>query len=392
MNLKAIEVTDIAIGAPLLWDVYDGDRNLLLRKGKLVESREQLEEMAERGLLIEAHFADNLIRTRVPAAHAPLMARTEAVAKPKEAPSAMRFIHAAIKRLERLLYGLQTESHAQEGFLEVAKMVDSAVALNPDIALASILLNQDDSHYSVRHGVDTAILASAVARAMQKTPEEIAVLMAAAMTMNVGMLRQADTFLNKLQPLSESERDFIMAHPKAGADLLKQAGITSEEWLQHILLHHENEDGSGYPKGKEAKAIPQNTKILSFADRYCACVARRTYRRIYLPNVALREALFVNGKPRDPLLAAYFVRELTNYPPGTMVRLHNGEIGVLTARPKDGAPAIVHAVSGARGEPLSIPLLRDTGNPKWAIVEAVGHEHVMLRFSMHQLWGDEAAL
>ncbi|MBI1890607.1 MAG: HD domain-containing protein [Burkholderiales bacterium] len=391
MHLKAIEVSDIAIGAPLLWNVYDFDHNLLLRKGKMIDSKEQLEEMADRGLLIEAHFADNLVHTRV-SSHSAVPRQEAPAPKPKEIPSAMRLIHAANRRLERLLYGLQTEENAQAHFLEVASVIASAVDINPDVALASILLNQDDIHYSVRHGVDTAILALSVARAMQKTPEEITPMVAAALTMNVGMLRQLDTFLVKLQPLAESERVFILAHPKASVELLKQAGVDNQEWLAHVMQHHENEDGNGYPNGKEVQSLPQTTKILSFADRYCACVSKRQYRRTFIPAAAMREALFAGGKPRDPLIAAYFVRLLTNYPPGTMVKLHNGEIGVVIARAKEDKPIMVQSVVGARGEPLSIPLLRDTSKPNFAVIEAVSREHAVLRFGMHQLFGNDAAL
>ena len=45
-----IRKTDIALGRPLPWPVFDGDRRLLLRAGFTVETMAQLDELARRGL------------------------------------------------------------------------------------------------------------------------------------------------------------------------------------------------------------------------------------------------------------------------------------------------------------------------------------------------------
>lgn len=45
-----IRKNDIALGRPLPWPVFDGDRRLLLRAGFTIESAAQLDELARRGL------------------------------------------------------------------------------------------------------------------------------------------------------------------------------------------------------------------------------------------------------------------------------------------------------------------------------------------------------
>jgi c-di-GMP-binding flagellar brake protein YcgR len=45
-----IRKSDIALGRPLPWPVFDADRQLLLRAGHIIESPGQLEEVARRGL------------------------------------------------------------------------------------------------------------------------------------------------------------------------------------------------------------------------------------------------------------------------------------------------------------------------------------------------------
>lgn len=380
IDQRRLSISDLVIGKPLPWDVYGASNKLLLRRGHIVENTRQAEELVQRGLFIDASQADRVAQAKKEAPHK------------LELPSALRFINLAGKRLERLLYNLGNEADAQVKILEVAKALSYAADINSDIAIASIFLNQTATHYAVRHCVDTALVALLIARAMKKSQEETQAIMAAGLTMNVAMLRQQDQLENKQEPLSEKEAELIRIHPVEGVEILKQAGISHPEWLSYVLLHHENEDGSGYPLGKEVKNIPQNAKILALADRYCACVSMRKYRKTLLPGTALRDVLLVGGKARDPMLAAYFIKELGTYPPGTFVRLQNGEIGVVTRRGKVAATPSVHTFIGPRGAPLSFPIQRDTGKDLYAIRDILGGEQAMLRFSMQQIWGAEAAL
>lgn len=381
MDQRRLSTTDIVIGEPLPWDVYAEGKRLLLRRGHIVESLHQVEELIERGLYIDAHHADQL-------AHA----KSEERPKKQEIPSALRFINLANKRLERLLYNLGNEADAQAKILEVVNALTYAVDINPDIALGCIFLNQAAANYAVRHCVDTAVLALAIARAMNQTPEDTRAIMAAALTMNIGMLRQQDQLQGKQEPLTEKEAEIIRNHPNESVNILQQSGISDPAWLSYVRLHHENDDGSGYPLGKAAGEIPQGAKILAMSDHYCAAVANRKYRKTLLPGAVLRDVFLSGGKASDPMLAAYFIKELGTYPPGTFVRLQNGEIGVVTRRTKSAATPVVHALIGPRGAPLSFPIQRDTAKELYAIREAVSGEQATLRFSMHQLWGDEAAL
>ena len=80
------------------------------------------------------------------------------------------------------------------------------------------------------------------------------------------------------------------------------------------------------------------------------------------------------------------------YPPGSYVRLQNGEIGVVTHKGKQPSAPVVHALLGPRGAPLSFPIQRDTSKTLFAIREALYPEQADVRFSMQQLWGKEARL
>ena len=378
MNKRRISMQDMVLGEPLQWDVYDTAGHLLLSRGHVIDNNHLLESLVARGMFIDLPHKP----TETP----------QAAAQVRELPSVLRFINLAHKRLEGLLFGLQAEADAQAKILEVAKTVIYATNLNPDIAIACILLNQSVTSYAGRHSMDTALVSLLVAQVMKKSPDEVRIIVAAALTMNIGMIRQHDHFQDKQGPLTEKEIEFIKKHPEEGVQLLKQAGIDHPDWLTYVLQHHENEDGSGYPHGLRGQEISQNAKIISLADRYCARVTGRTYRQALLPSAALRGLFVEESKTIDTHLAPYFIHELGTYPPGTYVRLQNGEIGVVTHKGKQASAPVVHALVGPRGAPLAFPIQRDTAKELFAIREAVYPNQANVRFSMQHLWGKEARL
>ncbi|MDD5240929.1 MAG: HD domain-containing protein [Sulfuricella sp.] len=377
--MRRIAMSNIRIGEPLPWNVYDEKGSLLLKKGYLVEHAHQVEALVERGLFVETSSSGFCRGTDDPS-------------KEQEAPSVLRLINLADNRLERLLFGLNSEPDFPGTLLEVAKSVILATELNPDIAIACVLLNQQAGSYPVRHCVDTAVISILIARSMAIEPEEISMIAAAALTMNVGMLRQHAHLQGKQGALTKEEAEIIHRHPQESVRMLEEAGIHDPDWLSYVLCHHENEDGSGYPSGKKGEDIPKNARLIALADRYCACVSERKYRKSILPNVALREIFLEREKGIDPALAAHIIKEMGIYPPGTLVRLNNGEIGVVSQKGEAATTPIAHALVGPRGIPLSIPVKRDTSNEMFAIKEVLDADQANVRFSMQQVWGKKARL
>lgn len=305
-------------------------------------------------------------------------------------PSVLRMINEAHHRLDQLLFHIDEQTDAEGEVLAIARMVADATAHNPDIALACILLNQNVGTYAVRHCVDTAIVAMQVANALQKGPREILSVMAAALTMNIGMLREQEQLQQRVNAISQQDKAMIHGHPEHGVDILRRAGVTDEDWLSYVLLHHENEDGSGYPFGKGGDDIPLGAKVISLADRYCARVSTRSYRKSLLPKEALNEILLVDHESVDPMLTACFIGVLGVYPTGAAVRLANGEIGIVTGRGKNTNAPMVQSLRDGNGTDLSPPLRRDTARAEFAVREMLSDEQAGIKPQMHQLWGEQA--
>ena len=377
MNQHRIKMSDIVIGQPLPWDVFDAGNHLLLRKGHIVESEQQVEVLMERGMFVDA--------SQVQQKETPQSA-------PKERPSVLRLVNLANQRLERLLFNLHSETDAAGKILEVARAITYAVDLDSDTALACILLNQTTGSYPVRHCVDTALVSLLIGRALKRPADETLAMAAAALTMNLAMLKLQERLHSVQGPLSDADMQIIRNHPQQSVNILRNMGIDNSDWLSIVLMHHENEDGSGYPGGKKSEEIPVSAKIISLADRYCARVSARNYRKSLLPNAALRDILIAEKNHIDPTLATMFIRELGTYPTGSFVRLENGEICVVSGKGSTTTTPVVHALIGPRGAPLSFPIKRDTSMPLYTIREVLREDQANIRFNMQQVWGDNARL
>eukprot|EP01032_Pedospumella_encystans_P029866 gene29866-33710_t len=114
--------------------------------------------------------------------------------------------------------------------------------------------------------------------------------------MNVAMLGAHDRLQASGAPLGDADHHLVQSHPQAGVVLLRQAGIEHAGWLACVLAHHENEDGTGYPGGKTGPYVPESAKLVALADRYCARLAPRRYRKRMTPNAALRDLLLDGDK------------------------------------------------------------------------------------------------
>lgn len=371
MTIRRLNLADLGFGEPLRWDVFGPDgaagaapaATPLLQKGQVIAPGAQLDDLLAAGLYAEAGPPASVLHT----------------------------LSGVSKRLERMLMALLAHSDADAELRAIARELVDAVALDTDIALACIFLNQIAGLYAVRHCVETAVVVAVLARAMRQRPDDVLVATAAALTMNASMVRQTEGFQCKNCSLSHEERALVLRHPFETAELLRSAGVTDAIWLSYVLLHHENEDGSGYPTGKSGAEIPQNAKLINLADRYCAHVSARNYRRSILPDLALHK-LFVDSEiAADASLASHFVEEIGKYPPGTLVRMQNGEVGVVARRHADGSLS-VHALKAADGNRVPAQYVRTTQDAACTIVETLHEDQLDLRFSMKQIWGELASV
>jgi HD-GYP domain-containing protein (c-di-GMP phosphodiesterase class II) len=225
---------------------------------------------------------------------------------------------------------------------------------------------------------------------MQILTSEAESIAAAALTMNIGMLRLQEDLQNRAEQPTDEERVLIRRHPELSVSLLKEAGVTDPLWLAYVLSHHENVDGSGYPTGTASDSISVGAKIIAVADRYTAMIAPRKFRKAIHPTQALRNLLIDGGKTNDEKITAFFIKELGIYPPGCCVKLASGETAVVMFKGITATTPAVQAIKNQLGDALPYPENRNSGTERFAIKEGVLLEDKEIPFTMQQIWGAHA--
>jgi HD-GYP domain-containing protein (c-di-GMP phosphodiesterase class II) len=378
MKIRKVTAADLKLGMLIPWNVYGDNGVLLVRKGHMISSANQIDCLIERG-----SFEDH----------------GEYQPEAQEPPSALRKLNAAYVELPLLLHAIARRAappDLRRRLEDIATLIHDAVALSADIATAAVLHNQHQAPYAARHSVNTAVVATLLAKARQRPRDEVMAITLAALTMNCGMHEYHQRWHDSGAVLDAADRARMLAHPELGVELLRAAGIQDDTWLSCVLHHHENEDGTGYPLGKVGAQIPLPAKLLALADRYCARISERGYRPTVTANAALREMLLEARTTLDSNLAALMIRELGIYPIGTYVRMINGEVGVVSRRGLQSTTPHVESVIGPRGAALEVFLQRDTRNELHTIREVLTNAQVAALAApplrMEQVWGRAAAI
>lgn len=153
------------------------------------------------------------------------------------------------------------------------------------------------------HTRRVAALAVRVGGRLGMTGRALEDLRTAALLHDLGKIGVADSILLKPSGLTPEEWETMRCHPEQGADLLRSHGLLQGA-IPLIRSHQESYDGSGYPDGLRAEAIPLGARIIAVADSFMAMVDERPYQKARGNEEAYRELQRCAGAQFDPRVVA----------------------------------------------------------------------------------------
>jgi hypothetical protein len=98
------------------------------------------------------------------------------------------------------------------------------------------------------------------------------------------------------------------------------------------------------------------------------------------------------GAEINAIIAAYLFRIVSIYPPGTIVRLRNGEVAIVVEPSESPDAPIAFAVLGTSGAALGVPAMRDTARDDLKIIDVLTLDKIDFPIQMSRLWGNAAKL
>lgn len=361
----------LVVGKPLPWPVFDSHGDILLAQGYVIQSDAQLEQLYKRGMFYprQAENPDEEVE--------------EEVAEGERNPFAD--YRALLKTLNRTYEAISHQDpEARLKLLGLARLIDRICREAPEASLALVHLYSIEPT-ATEQSLFYAIVCHFTGRELEMDDGRIVVLMAAALSANLALMPILDKLNASSHALSDQQRSIIHRHPQLAARALHDAGIQNRLLLKIVLQHHERSDGSGYPEGLSGDKILPEAHMMALAEHYVALISRRGYRSRYsIPQARKAIADAAQESPRPGLFRA-LLNALTPYPPGSLVRLANNEIAVVTHRPQHVNGHRTKAISDPRGTAYVSAFERNTDLLEFNI-RAVEVVDIMPPMDFQALW------
>ena len=239
----------------------------------------------------------------------------------------------------------------------VAHDIDAALYLMFQLASTSTV------GYSASHALVCGTLCHIMAIELRLPQRERDSLVRAALTMNIGMTALQDTLAEQRERPTPAQQEAIRNHPLESQALLERLFITDALWLDVVEQHH----------ARTAERVPlaqrepkdRLTRILGTIDRYAAMISPRKSRAGRSATDSVRAIVGQEMDQRDEV-GFTLVRSIGLCPPGTFVRLDNGDTAVVLRRSDKANHPLVASLLDSSGQHRAQPRLYQTalGKPR----------------------------
>lgn len=246
----------------------------------------------------------------------------------------------------------------------VTNLTDSVVR-NPDAMLLVSRLREKSAEAHAR-ALQVSIYMIVFGRFLHLERQELELLGLVGLLQDIGKTRLPEGLLDKKEALTPEEHDLAKRHVQHSAEILRATPGLPENLPELALLHHERQDGTGYPRGLKAERIGLYGSIAAIADTFDALTAVRPYAEPLPPSSALSYLYKERGVGFHSELVEQFIQCVGVFPVGSVVELNSGEVGiVITQNLVRRLKPRVMVVLDAAGSPMHPHRILDLDkNPK----------------------------
>lgn len=235
----------------------------------------------------------------------------------------MKTKNNAIQAVKLTYTNLHTGKEIDEYLIkEIAESLVDYVRNAKDKGISILSLNAVDE-YIIEHSINVAMLSAFIANRMNFNFNQLCDLVTGALIHDLGRV---------------NEREENPEHVQIGFDVIRKCRGLSLHSSIVCYEHHENFDGSGYPRKLKGTAISEFTRVIRVADVYDNIIHGYDNDNVsIMPDQAYDKILAFTGSKLDPAVVEVFRDTMVFYPNGCMVLLSNGLKGVVV-RQNQGSP------------------------------------------------------
>ena len=153
----------------------------------------------------------------------------------------------------------------------------ASIVRNPETMIFLTRLSDKDS-ITNQHAFNVCIYSIVIGRLLGMDAQKLENLGTCAMLHDMGKVVIPDAILKKPCPLTVEETVIMQGHTLEGRNILMSGRNIFSGAVDVAYGHHENLDGTGYPRKREGYQLNLNCKIVAIVDKYDAITSVRPYR------------------------------------------------------------------------------------------------------------------
>ena len=173
--------------------------------------------------------------------------------------------------------------------------------------------------YTYDHSVNVSMYVIGIYRMLKPNSSKSELVQAGlgGLLHDLGKIKIPTEIINNPGKLTDEQFAYILKHPDYGRDLLHQQcqgcqGVDLNILSRVVHEHHENFNGTGYPKKLEGVNIHVLARITAIADFFDAITTKRSYHEVLPIDDALAIMEKTAGKKIDPHIFQLFKKNVAS--------------------------------------------------------------------------------
>ncbi len=201
-------------------------------------------------------------------------------------------------------------------------------------ALMEFASLRDFDEYTYYHSVSVAIYSIAVGIRLGFNRHRLTQLGMAALFHDIGKVKLPKDLITKPDEFNDDDWVEIKRHPTLGAltlGNLRHIDADTATAIAGAFEHHLRTDMTGYPELSQPRTLHVFSRIIALCDAFDAMTSGRVYQKGHIsPDEALRRLIHKGRQWYDPIIVKALVNVLGVFPVGTLVRLSDDSVAVVT--------------------------------------------------------------
>jgi HD-GYP domain-containing protein (c-di-GMP phosphodiesterase class II) len=219
----------------------------------------------------------------------------------------------------------------------VQSMVDQIIEDEP--AMMELTILRDFDNYTYVHSVNVCVLSLILGHHLNLDKRRLSDLGVGALLHDLGKIDLPASLINKTETFDDMDWQQMRMHPVYGVKSIIRTRGTDRSSVRAIATayeHHISYGGGGYPELLQRRTPCLFAQIVAICDTFNAMTSGRIYhKRRMSGDEVITNMINRAGKDFNPLLLKVFINVIGVFPVGSVVRLNNDDVAIVSRNNPD---------------------------------------------------------